>query len=240
MDSENRVFRLALTPLTHMTISGKDIFPDIPETQLWTLLVVLALDLRGAYLLEIELCHFDRCPAHGQDLVHQTDRFQMGFDFVLHRGREPVRSLLSIEETALAIAGLAAAPSTAILSAGGKQCPDVRSGLHLCFKEHPLLSRGGNADMLCPCINPKRDLLFIPTTAIEQLQGEGDHADHFGLALLKQQSGFAWLAGHERLTVTIYYVNEQDVYHPFGRLVLFANVQRACRVCNTVPAQQNC
>ena len=89
MDIEHGVFRLALTILTHMTISGKDIFPDIPEAELWTLLVVLALDLRGAYFLEIELCHFDRCPARGHDLVHQTDRFQVGFHFVLHRGPEP-------------------------------------------------------------------------------------------------------------------------------------------------------
>ncbi len=145
MDIENGVFRLALTPLTYMTISGKDIFPDIPEAELWTLLVVLALDLRVAYLLDIELCHFKSCPAHGQDLVNQTHR-----------------------------------------------C----SRLHLCFKEHHLLSRGANADMLCPCINPKRDFLFIPTTPIEQLQGEWDHSDHFGLALLEQQSCFARLAGH--------------------------------------------
>ena len=89
MDSEHGVLRLALTPLTHMTISRKDICPDIAEAKLWTLLVVLALDLRVAYLLDIELCHFDRCPAHGQDLVHQTDRFQMGFHFVLHGRREP-------------------------------------------------------------------------------------------------------------------------------------------------------
>src|SRR2546425_3990577 len=89
MDSENVVFRLALTPLTHMSISRKDIFSDIPETELWTLLIVLALDLRGAYLLDVELCHLDGCPAHRQNLVNQTDRFQMGFYFVLHRGREP-------------------------------------------------------------------------------------------------------------------------------------------------------
>ncbi len=48
MDSEPVVFRLALTPLTHMTISGQDIFPDIPETELWTVLVLLALDRRCA------------------------------------------------------------------------------------------------------------------------------------------------------------------------------------------------
>ena len=48
MDSENSVFRLALTPLTHMTISGQDIFPDIPETELWTVLVVQASGLRVA------------------------------------------------------------------------------------------------------------------------------------------------------------------------------------------------
>src|SRR5258708_5325967 len=148
MDSENVVFRLALTPLTHMTISRKDIFPDIPEAELWTLLVVLALDLRGAYLLDIELCYLDGCPAHRQNLVNQTDRFQMGFHFVLHRGRKPARSLLSIEETALSIARLSAAPGMAELTAVRKPFPDVSSRLRLCFKEHPLLRRGRNADML--------------------------------------------------------------------------------------------
>src|SRR6266700_2882687 len=89
MDSEHGVLRLALTPLAHMTVSRQDIFPDIPETELWTVLVVLPLDLRGAYLLDVELCHLDGGPAHRQQLVSQTDRFQMGCYFVLHRGREP-------------------------------------------------------------------------------------------------------------------------------------------------------
>ena len=65
MDIENVVSRLALTPLTHMAISCEDIFPDIPEAELRTVLVVLARDHRISYLPDIELCHFDRCPAHG-------------------------------------------------------------------------------------------------------------------------------------------------------------------------------
>lgn len=64
MNIEYLVFRLALTPLTQMPISRKDIFPDIPETELWTVLVVFTLDLRGAYLLDIELGHLDGGPAY--------------------------------------------------------------------------------------------------------------------------------------------------------------------------------
>lgn len=67
----------------------KDVFPGIPEAELWTVLVVLARDLRVAYFLDVELCHLDGCPTHRQELVNQTDRFQMSFHFVLHRGREP-------------------------------------------------------------------------------------------------------------------------------------------------------
>src|SRR5260370_37273840 len=89
MDSENAVLRLALTPLTHMSISGQDIFPDIPETELWTLLVLLALDRRRAYLLDVELRHLDAGPAHRQQLVNQADRFQMCCSLVLPRRREP-------------------------------------------------------------------------------------------------------------------------------------------------------
>ena len=73
-------------------------------------------------------------------------------------------------------------------------------------------------------VYPERHLLFVATAAIEQLDGKGNHPDHFGLARFEQESCLSWPAGHKRVTVTIENVNKQRVYHPFGRMVLFANV----------------
>src|SRR5579885_3046620 len=61
-------------------------------------------------------------------------------------------------------------------------------------------------------INTKRDLLFVATAAIEQLQCEQNHLDHFGLARLEQEPGFSWLTGHEGMLIAIEHVHEQDVY----------------------------
>ena len=138
MDIQHGILRRALAPLAHMTISRKDIFLHIPETELWTLLVVLPLDLGVAYLLDIELCHFDRCPAHGQDACAPNGSFSDGLPLcAAQKVRASLIRFFLLEETALAIAGLGGCGlARRYRSAGRQQCPDVRSRLHLCFKEH--------------------------------------------------------------------------------------------------------
>ncbi len=69
-------------------------------------------------------------------------------------------------------------------------------------------------------IDTKGDVLLVPTTTIKQLQGEWHHLCHFRFALFQEQACFLWLAGHQWVAMTILYVNEQNVYHPFGCVVV--------------------
>jgi len=78
--------------------------------------------------------------------------------------------------------------------------------------------------MVCAGIKTKRDFLFVATAAKKELDRERNHPHNLRLARLQEQACLSWLAGHERFTVTIEHVNEHNVYHPFGRMVLFANV----------------
>ncbi len=56
MNIEDRIFRLAMTPLAYVPISCKYILAHIPEVELRPLLVPLSFYARVAYLLDIELC----------------------------------------------------------------------------------------------------------------------------------------------------------------------------------------
>jgi len=156
--------------------------------------------------------------------MDQPDRFQMAINFMLNRGRKPALRFVPVQESGLAIACLPVSSRTTKLTARGKPLLNIASGLRFSLKENFLFRRCRDANMSCAGINPKRDFLFVATAAIQELDGEGNHPHHLRLDLLQEQACLSWLARHERLTVTIEHVNEQDVYHPFGRLVLFANV----------------
>src|SRR6266446_2684232 len=114
---QNRIFRFPLTPLTGVTIPGKHIFTHVPEAHLWSLLVLLPLDLGVAYLLKVELCYFNGCLADWQQFVHQLNGFQVRINPVLHGRGEPSLRSLPIEKTRLTIACLADSPRQAKLSA---------------------------------------------------------------------------------------------------------------------------
>lgn len=92
MHIQDRVFGLAVAPLTAVAVPGQDVLAHIPEAQLGSLLVLLASDLRMADLLEIELCDLNGDLADGQELMTEADGLQMHLDFVLHRGSQPALS----------------------------------------------------------------------------------------------------------------------------------------------------
>jgi len=148
----------------------------------------------------------------------------MALNFVLHRGRKPAPRFVPVQESCLAIACLPVSPRTTELTARGKQLLNIASRLHFSLKEHVLFSGCRDTNMVCASINTKRDFLFVATAAIQELDRERNHPHNFRLALVQEQTCLSWLAGHERFTVTIEHVNEHNVYHPFGRRVLFANV----------------
>src|SRR5215472_8846248 len=55
MNTEDRIFGLAMTPLAYVPISCKYILAHIPEVELRPLLVLLSFYARVAYLLDIKL-----------------------------------------------------------------------------------------------------------------------------------------------------------------------------------------
>ena len=61
---ENLVLGLALAPLTGMVVPCQHILADVPEAELWPLLIVRALNLRLTDFLEVELCHLNGYLVH--------------------------------------------------------------------------------------------------------------------------------------------------------------------------------
>ena len=76
MDIEDLVFGRAPTPLAALPIAKQDIFPDIPEALLRTLLILSTLYLRVLDLLNVELCHLDSGATDWQDLVNHRIVFR--------------------------------------------------------------------------------------------------------------------------------------------------------------------
>src|SRR6266851_378954 len=196
MDIEDLVFGRALTPLAAMPIAKKDIFPDIPEALLWPLLILSTLYLRVLDLLNVELCHLDSGATDWQDRVNQPDRFQMTINRVLHSRGQPAIRLFSIKKSTGPIARFSAPPCTAKLTACGEQFGKIGSWLHFCLEQNGLFGGSRNPDMFPPRIDANRDLLLVATTAVEQLQGKGNHLHHFGFSRFQQHPGLAWLTGH--------------------------------------------
>ena len=117
MHIEDWVFRLALAPLTGMVVTEQHIFPDIPEAQLWSLLVRYAFDLRIFDLLHVKLCHLNDRPTNRQDSVNHLDRLDVTSHFVLHRRGQPAFRFLSVEQPRFSVARFSASSSPSILQA---------------------------------------------------------------------------------------------------------------------------
>src|SRR6266566_4430776 len=154
MDIQDAIFRLALAPLTRMTISRQNILTDIPEAELWTFLVRLALYLRVLYLLNIKLRHLNRQTTNGQEAMNQADRFHLALNFVLNRRCQPALRFVSVQEFCLAIACLPLSSRTTKLPPRGKQFLNIASRLHFSLKEHFLLSGSRDTNMVCSRVNP--------------------------------------------------------------------------------------
>src|SRR5947209_4636964 len=120
MHIQNAILRFPLTPLAAMTISGQHILAYIPEPQLRTLLVLLPFDLGVADFLEIELRHLNHGRTHRQNLMHQSDGFQMNCYLVLNRRCKPAFRFLPVEKATFAIPCFSASSGTAKLATGGK------------------------------------------------------------------------------------------------------------------------
>ena len=94
-----------------MDISYQNVFPDIPEVELWSLLVLDAFNIRVPDPLDIELRSLYSGFANRQQLVCQSNNLEVCNNLVVHRrGKPPLRSS-SIENPLLSIARLTATSS---------------------------------------------------------------------------------------------------------------------------------
>src|SRR5690348_5190149 len=103
MHAQDRVFRLALTPLAGMMAPCQNVFSHIPETELWPLLILLAFNVRVLDLLDVKLCHLNSDLTGRKQPVNKPYHPKMDIYFRLYGGSRPPFRLFSIEKSALGV-----------------------------------------------------------------------------------------------------------------------------------------
>ena len=112
VDMQFTVLALSLTALALVPVPEQHVFPNIPESELFTLLVVGALRQRkplflGLQQLGIELRSFHGYLTDRQELAYLPNPVDMGIHFLPYGRRNPSRLLGPgpVQEPGLAVAG---------------------------------------------------------------------------------------------------------------------------------------
>jgi hypothetical protein len=104
---QNFVSTLSLTMLAPVAIPCKDVFTDIPESHLFALLVLHALNLFVLDLLGIELSDLNGGLNYRKTPVYHTDNLQVSVNLVKDAWCKPILLLAAVIKPWRTIAGLA-------------------------------------------------------------------------------------------------------------------------------------
>src|SRR5699024_9459362 len=124
---EYRIFGLPAAVLTNVSVPEKHVFPHVPKSELFALLVRRSGNVRVLQQLRIKRRGFDGYSSHRQD---PHDRFyarQVSSNAVFHRRSKPafVLACHPIVETRRTVARLAAAARAAQGKTGRQKIRDV-------------------------------------------------------------------------------------------------------------------
>ena len=75
--------------LTSMVVAEKNIFADVPEIELFALLIFNAADVGIFELLYVKACSLDDDFCHRQNLADVIDDLQMSVDTILNSRSQP-------------------------------------------------------------------------------------------------------------------------------------------------------
>ena len=74
---ENLVTRLAVTVLTGVSVPEQNVFPNVPEAELFSFLILSSGDVWVFEQLSVELCNFDDGLCHREDCVYFPDECEV-------------------------------------------------------------------------------------------------------------------------------------------------------------------
>lgn len=105
----------------------------------------------------------------------------MFLDLDLHGWGEPAFMLTvgAIIKSGLAVAGSTVSPRPAEFSAGGQEICHIVARLDLSSEQNCCFRAGGKPNGFTACVYTKDNGLFIPRTAIEQLDGKRGTLNNF-------------------------------------------------------------
>lgn len=89
MDVQDLILAFAMAVLALVVIAEQDVFAYVPETELWSLLVLLPGYAGVFKQLRVELCHFHDDGLNGKDAADRLHYAEMGFDFLSDGRRQP-------------------------------------------------------------------------------------------------------------------------------------------------------
>ena len=198
MHVQDRVSRLPSAVLTLVTITPKNILAHVPEAELFTLLILRALNVRVLYSLHIEARGFHRDLRYRKEPADILDKLQVRSYFVLDRRCKPalVLAVNTIAESWRTIAGLAIAASTPKSQARRLEIRDVVAQYGFTGIELGLFGGSREADVPVAGVNSKRDILPGFARCRRELNRKGSAALHACLPFPQQHACLCRRAWH--------------------------------------------
>lgn len=162
------VLAVAFWGLAPVSVPVKDVFPDIPESGLVSILVSCSFYIRVFDLLNVESCDFDNHPVDRKDRLYVSDQFLVAVQFVLNGRGEPAFRLPAVIKPRLPIPCFAVTSVPAVHSPFTVQIDQVFAKLHICRVNLFRACDGGKSYMSKPAINAQRNRLDVPAASVDK------------------------------------------------------------------------
>ena len=200
---ENFVLGLTVAVLALVSVPEEDVFADVPEAELFALLVLDTLNVGILQTLHVKGRRFHDDLRHRQDAQDRLNARDMCADAVLHGRRKPPLISLAVVEPRSAITGLAGSTSSPQSAAGRKQFGDILTKFDFRRIELRLFGGGRKADVLVPGVDAEVHGLRRFPRGDRKLDGEGRSPFHLRLLFFEQNARLGRRTRHQRLPALV-------------------------------------
>ena len=186
MDVENLVLGLSVAVLALVSVSEKDVFTNVPEAELFALLVLDTLNVGILQTLHVKGRRFHDDLRHRQDAQDRLNARDMCADAVLHGRRKPSLISLAVVEPRSTVTGLAGSTGVTQSTATRKKLGNVLTKFDFRRIEFRLFGGGRKSNVLVPGVDAEGHGLRRFSRGDRELNGEGCAPFHHRLLFFEK------------------------------------------------------
>ena len=138
---KHRVLAFPSAEPAFVTVSVENIFPCVPETHPFTLLILFPFNIRVFDFLYIESRSLDDDEGDRQERRHEAYHVLMGGKLLLNRWSEPSVLSSTVVEAGSAVTCLPVPSGSSLLSSFREKQRNIRTHFLFCFEEYLLVCR---------------------------------------------------------------------------------------------------